>query len=532
MLSADEGGVIKYENSLNACVDYVIAVTNSAAEENVSREFTKQPMMLCCAVSYSLRSHIRVEDPSSLLQNRSSSQHHHAVSDFSTDAHKSSFESKAPKLASSSGILLAPGELVSVMQSELLLKERFVAVLGAKEVDSWKFDWTKLEGPTFSLTDSYQLSVMTSVHLKLQNLAVEREDAEFKRLRKDFLHLESDILVVHIKRLKSIVTEYFNSLFPGSSMMFSSKDNGVQLGIKVKVTLLSGEERTYHVKTHSLGVLFSKIIFVKPVNSLELLVYKVLEHLGVGCETHFMQRSAEDVYIATLDAGHDGNFDVFERGIGCDVLGEAADEAYGQALWGVLQNINPDASLNDWDAIEANVQRDAVAQNFLIQISTLDMISRIFQLNDLLKNPGNFGFLETATAMAHVKVIDFRVAECNPLMVGSSYFGGFLMGCNLLYSDSSHQAIRYGLYDRPTPQRVKEALRVLTVGPLVRLHECLDSAYEEVRAYITSTEEFAKYADVATKKLDFHRDILHHNINFFTESLKAWKPKENFQAVS
>ena len=106
------------------------------------------------------------------------------------------------------------------------------------------------------------------------------------------------------------------------------------------------------------------------------------------------------------------------------------------------------------------------------------------------------------------------------------------MGCNLLNFDSSHQAIRYGLYDRATPQRVKEALRVLTAGPLVRLHECLDSAYEEVRGYITTTEEFAKYADVTMKKLDFHRDILHHNIIFFTESLKAWKPQENFPAVS
>ena len=532
MLSADEGGVIKYENSLNACVDYVIAVTNSAAEENVSREFTKQPMMLCCAVSYSLRSHIRVEDPSSLLQNRSSSQHHHAVSDLSTDEHKSSFESPAPKTASSSGILLTPGELVSKMQSELLLKERFVAVLGAQKVDSWKFDWTKLEGPESSFTNSHQISIMRNLNLKLQTLVLERQDVEFKKLHDDFLYVQTEILAVHMKRLKSIATEYFNSLFPGSSMLFSSKDNGVQLGIKVKVTLLSGEERTYHVKTHSLGVLFSKIIFAKPVNSLELLIYKVLEHLGVGCETHFLQRSAEDVYIATLDAGHNGNFDVFERAIGSDVLGEAADEAKGQNLWGVLQNINPDASLNDWDAIEENVQRDAVAQNFLLQISTLDLISRIFQLNDLLKNPGNFGFLETATAMAHVKVIDFRVAECNPLMVGSSYFGGFLMGCNLLNFDSSHQAIRYGLYDRATPQRVKEALRVLTAGPLVRLHECLDSAYEEVRGYITTTEEFAKYADVTMKKLDFHRDILHHNIIFFTESLKAWKPQENFPAVS
>ncbi len=43
----------------------------------------------------------------------------------------------------------------------------------------------------------------------------------------------------------------------------------------------------------------------KPVDPRELLVYKVLEHLGVGCETFFFSRSLEDFYFATLDAGHE-----------------------------------------------------------------------------------------------------------------------------------------------------------------------------------------------------------------------------------
>ena len=109
-------------------------------------------------------------------------------------------------------------------------------------------------------------------------------------------------------------------------------------------------ENIIEVKTKSSGPIFAKLI-----SAYELLIYKVLEHLGVGCETHFMHRITEDVYIATLDAGYNGTLDV----VGTDALGEAVDEACGQTLWGVLQNINLNASPNDWDAIEADAQDNA-----------------------------------------------------------------------------------------------------------------------------------------------------------------------------
>ena len=53
------------------------------------------------------------------------------------------------------------------------------------------------------------------------------------------------------------------------------------VGYQDESNVINGEERKYHVKSHSSGTIFAKLI-----SAYELLVYKVLELLGVGCETH------------------------------------------------------------------------------------------------------------------------------------------------------------------------------------------------------------------------------------------------------
>jgi len=439
------------------------------------------------------------------------------------------FKSPPPKMAPSSAVFLTPGEIVSKMQAEVLRKDRFVSILGNDIVDSWGFDWSMLENPGVSLGDPRRISTMSSLHTKLQNLARKRHDAEFETFRSEFLKLRDNIAIVHMDRLETIVVQYFSSCFPGSTVECEDKAGGVQLGTQVSVVLLGGEKRKYHVKTHSAGRLFSKSSAAKPVNPQELMVYKVLEYLGIGCETHFLQRSIEDVYIATLDAGHEGSFSVFEKATG--TLGAAGDEAYGQILWGAaLQTINPTSSLNDWNAIETVVQSDVIAQNFLLQFASLDMLSRFLRLHDLLNNPDNFGFLTTEAGMPFLKVIDFRVADDRIFTVNSDHFGGFLVGNGLYNYVGSHRTLRYGLHDRPTAERVKAALHVLTTGPLVRSHECVDLAYQDVLKYMTSTDVFAGHVSDMMSQLDPFRDALHHNITFFTERLQSWKPEDDKKA--
>ena len=98
-----------------------------------------------------------------------------------------------------------------------------------------------------------------------------------------------------------------------------------------------------------MGRLASKSSAAKVVSLSELMVYKVLEHLGFGCETHFLQRSCEVVFIATLDAGNGGSFNSFKKATGYERID--GDETYYKNLWGFIQTIKLDSSEDGW-AIE------------------------------------------------------------------------------------------------------------------------------------------------------------------------------------
>ena len=102
------------------------------------------------------------------------------------------------------------------------------------------------------------------------------------------------------------------------------------------------------------------------------MVYRILHYAGVGCESHFFQRSPEDVYIATLDAAYKGTFRLFK-----DVITE--ETKYGESLWGMLGIIHNSPSANDFNELEFAFN-DALSQNFINQMMTLDILTRILHL--------------------------------------------------------------------------------------------------------------------------------------------------------
>ena len=139
---------------------------------------------------------------------------------------------------------------------------------------------------------------------------------DFERLYTDLLKLRDKISGIHLERLERCALEYFAQRFrDASAVNFVSKVAGVQLGSQADVTFPDGKLLKYHLKTHSGGRLASHSSAAKPIDPRELLVYKFLEHFGLGCETHFFHRSLEDVFIATLDAGHaeGSSFSTFQR---------------------------------------------------------------------------------------------------------------------------------------------------------------------------------------------------------------------------
>lgn len=418
-----------------------------------------------------------------------------------------------------------PGEVASKLQAEVLKRDRFVSVFGEGTVESWGFDWDALENPEASFADSSRISAMSRLHKILTAASRSRHDQNFRDLYLSFLELRESITIVHAVRLENIAEIYFHKIFPGSSVEHDAKDGGVQLGTKAKVTLMTGEQRIYHIKTHSEGRLSSKSSAAKLINPQELLIYKILQYTGFGCEAHFLQRSAEDVYIATLDAGHGGSFEMFVKASGR--LGKGGDEVYGQSLWGSLQQIHRDPAQNDWKAVEIAIQNDAITQNFLMQVSALDLLSRILRLHDLLNNAENFGFLIREGEMPVLKVLDFRVADEKEFTVDSERFGGFLAGNGWYNYAGSHRAMRYGLHDRLRAERVASALQVLTQGSLAQLHQHVGLAYEDIRTYITETDVFSDDIAELMGKLNIFHEALHKNIEFFVGKLTSWEPEKS-----
>ena len=72
------------------------------------------------------------------------------------------------------------------------------------------------------------------------------------------------------------------------------------MGNRVIVQSEDWQKVTCHAKTHQGGLktLHSSSI-VQPVDLKELLIYKVLEFLGIGAETHFFYDDIKNFYIAT-----------------------------------------------------------------------------------------------------------------------------------------------------------------------------------------------------------------------------------------
>jgi hypothetical protein len=108
--------------------------------------------------------------------------------------------------------------------------------------------------------------------------------------------------------IQAAVKEYFliqhckagldESLFDVS---FSPKKSGIQTGVTCDVSNGTQTVR-YYVKTHQYGPTEDNVKSIRPPDTKELFVYKLL--IGIGPQAHFIISSHETkktIYIATMD---------------------------------------------------------------------------------------------------------------------------------------------------------------------------------------------------------------------------------------
>lgn len=417
----------------------------------------------------------------------------------------------------------SPGERVCRRQAQILTRENFLAVLDPQVVDSWGVDWGVFQNASTSIDDPARIGMMRLLNNRLTLLSNRNFDDAFVDLSGKFFAIRGQIEGVHGLRLDTVAMAYFSRLFPPNTLSYQPKRDGVQLGERIIINQGQPNKLTYHVKTHSAGRLSSHSTAAKLVNPQELMAYRILQYLGVGCETHFFERSPEDVYIATLDAGTGGSFTLFEVMSGH--LGRGGNDEACQHLTGGLINMSQNPSELNIEAIEASVITDAVAQNFMTEIARLDIITRVLRLHDLLNNPDNFGFFESPTQQnPTVRVIDFRIMETRIFEIDNGDFGGFLVGNGLYQYAGSHKTMRYVLHDRPRPTRVKTAKNIMESSLATSMKAAIGRAHHDILNYIEQAVFEPRHTELMPK-LEKYRNALIHNAEFFMNKLQEWTPE-------
>lgn len=357
-----------------------------------------------------------------------------------------------------------PGESVALQQSVVFDRSRFDAIVGKAAID----ELTKAKGINWELLAdvgvSYEAAGKRNSILRIskfmQTLFSARfHDKDFSELFGQVLDVSSKVETVPEERMFAHARRYFKEKFPAAEITFKPKMGGDQLGSVVEISQPDGRRIKYYVKTHSGGVKLEHSTAAKPVNAIELMVYKMLEVFGIGCESHFFGRDDLNFYIATRDANELGGFMEYAN------IKETETEL--PLVWGVLNDVLvPSAIANEanYAAIEDAIASDVVAQNFLQQVSLLDIFARLMLLTDLQTNGGNYGFVRREDGVLEVKVIDFRLSEIEEIrdrVYTEERFAGLLRGNGYFNYITADTAVCYALRNRPKNLRVAEALRVL-----------------------------------------------------------------------
>ncbi len=386
-----------------------------------------------------------------------------------------------------------PGQKMSEKQSELLTKENFANAFGGealieankKDVDFDIFHNIELDFDAPQKRNN--LRVIKKIANKYNDIS-ENSSQVYLRI----LKLDDEIKYVNIARIKEIAVSYFSYHFKvdKSQITFDDKVIGDQLGLIAEIQTEKGKIK-YYIKTHSGGLQSQHSSGAKTLNARELAVYKILEYLGIGCETHFFGRDLKNFYIATKDAksteyGHD--FDT-----------------YGN----FLKNIK--------------IELKEIPRGIEEGLTALDLISRIMRLSDLQTNSGNFGFSSTAHNYI-VRAIDFRVGDDDiSYEVNEDHYRGLLEG-NGPYSYTGDNLISYVLKEQEEPLRIERA-KIVFKAMLSNYKEVLDKTYQEVsKALESTTSEDSSNLENLKKALDSYLKDVHHNFEFFQEKLN--KPME------
>ena len=404
-----------------------------------------------------------------------------------------------------------PGEKVAQRQRAVFVRDRFVEVFGEEAVDALEINWDVLADTRTPFEDAIKRHNVHRISRFMERYFRSRiREEKFSSLFGDVVDIKSAMDTVPENRLHEHARRYFSRLFPESEITFRSKSGGDQLGSIVIVTHPDGSTVKYYVKTHSAGLKVSHSSAADELNPIELLVYKILEGFGIGCETHFFGRDKENCFIATRDANYEGTFTEYHT--------IKNDEAARVPVWGRLTTaLTERAHINEanHEIIETAIGEDPIAQNFMRQMSLLDLLARLMLLTDLQTNGHNFGFTRREGELPALRVIDFRLHDAPDFRITGENYRGFLVGNGFFSYYSADKAVCYALRNRPKEIRTVLAREIFETS----LREWEPVIEEAKRQTIAALREAGLLTEDMERDLNTHTDILKANFALFDRLL-------------
>jgi hypothetical protein len=379
------------------------------------------------------------------------------------------------------------------------LSDRTKEIITRLKSDSSKTQAVKiLEANANNLTSTNQAkqkNAVGAIRRTLRGIPVNARDEHVEALIEDLQEAQLFLENLPSETLQRRASEYFSGIYPGSKITFSDKPQGagVQFG-KIAHILPDGYPKpiVYYIKTHQNGSTSqgsgSKGSASKSVSPIELFVYKFLQYSGLGPEVHFFWDDEINFYIATKDVGY-----------------TKADEAkiYQYDIVKSTPNLLG-MNRSDFDPSRENPINPKVIEEFVL----IDIISRIFDLRDVLTNNGNFFFIADAFGLiSDLKIIDFVVIDT---MTRKDLFGEFTKGIEVDSCRPNTPIKRYILTERAPAARIEDARRVLIpmVGNILR---AIKYAFEDV-VRLSGIR-------IDTGYLESYRKFVETNVNAFASGL-------------
>ncbi len=440
-----------------------------------------------------------------------------------------------------------PLQIATQEQSAIFDSKKFEKILGGV---NWKKLLNKFKNGEQSFKDlsnqdisaddnnkRFNFSQLMSYFMKFNGVAV--DEAEFFNLRNALINVRNTINEVPEIWTKDHTQKYFENIYKNNtSINFSEKKNGRQLGTIVEISFENQANHIYYIKTHAdgwarkvdggIGSLATKAPNI--VNIQELLTYDILAKLKRGPQAYFFGRDEKNVFIATRDINQTGHFIQYSE------FKENYDFGFNKE-----EILNPKYSIDLQEKItvtfdestytikmatdtQADIFENDKAQAIMKKMTELDLIIRLLGLYDVYDNSGNFGFCKNELGLS-LHILDFNINKLSKQAYGD--FDTFIIGNGSFQAYASDNFIDYVFKFRNPKLRLKDALEVLNSDLFKNIEGVLNDSVENIQASFSDCNiTNNKSIDQFNSNMDLYMSSLKHNIKKFKSSLEQFI-KEN-----